>query len=136
MYITLDEIKSRGEAARKHFETKLEVDLAPGIMAVEWIHGYINRNRDIFSEDKQYGWAIAFGYIIGESIISTYGGEWSYREENDQWGISITQIEGWANPIGKTYKFIQGDSADDLVSFFNVIGLAIEKGGFDKLGLK
>lgn len=108
-----------------------EVALDNSTATVEWIEGYISRNRNVFSEERRYGWAVSFGYLIGESIIAVFGGEWSYDEKTDTWGVQIPGC-GWANPIGKTDKFLVSD-ADSVLSFFRIIGAAVEKGGIDKL---
>jgi len=133
MHITLEEIKERGEKIREFMKGKFpEVGFGNNKSTVEWIDGYIHRNRDIFSEEMRYGWAVAFGYLIGEAMNAEYNSEWNYLEKSDMWGIQIPNI-GWASPIGKIDKYLVDDS-DSILSFYEVVGKAIEKGGMDKVG--
>jgi len=132
--MTLDELRDRGERVRVFFNTELQLDLDYDRATVEWLDGYIDRNRDIFSGDKRYGWAMAFGYILGESIVREFGARWVRDEQfGDEWVVELPNGVGKANPIGKTYKHLE-DPNDSVGSFFRVIGLAIEQGGFDKIG--
>jgi hypothetical protein len=132
MHLTLEEIREQGEKIRTFMKGKFpELALDNSTATVEWIEGYISRNRHVFSEERRYGWAISFGYLIGESIIEVYGGEWSHDERTDTWGIKIPNF-GWANPIGKADKFLMSET-DSVLSFFQIIRVAIEKGGIDKL---
>jgi hypothetical protein len=132
MHLTLEEIRESGERIRTFMQGKFpELKLGNSSETVAWIDGYISRNRQIFSEEKRYGWAIAFGYIVGETMITAYGGEWNHDEKSDTWGVKVGNI-GWANPIGKVYKYLTSDT-DSILSFYQVIGTAAEKGGIDKL---
>jgi hypothetical protein len=86
------------------------------------------------SEDKRYGWALAFGYILGESMVRVLGGRWVRDEQlADEWVVELPNGIGKANPIGKAFKHLE-DPTDSVLSFFRVTGLAIEQGGFDKIG--
>lgn len=132
MHLTLDEIREQGERIRAFMKGKfpdLELDNSPETVA--WIEGYISRNRHVFSEERRYGWAISFGYMVGETIIAVHGGQWSHDEKSDMWGVQIPKF-GWANPIGKVDKFLVSET-DSVLSFYSIIGAAIEKGGIDKL---
>ncbi len=95
-----------------------------------WIDGFIGRNREVVTEEYRYGWAIAFGYIIGETLIRECDGAWEYSEEQDEWLVNLGI--GKANPINKTFKYLT-NRADSVASFFRVMKLIVEKGGTDKL---
>lgn len=132
--MTLDELRDRGERIRGHFNRELDISLDYDKHIVEWLDGYINRNRHVFSGDQKYGWAVAFGYILGEAVIRVFGGRWVQDERfADEWVVELPDSLGKANPIGKAYKHLD-DPTDSVLSFFDVIGLAKEKGGFDKIG--
>jgi len=132
MHITLEEVREAGERIRAFMKSKFpEPALDNSTATVQWIEGYISRNRQVFSEEKRYGWAIALGYLVGESIIAVYGGQWSHDKETDMWGVQVPDF-GWANPIGKVDKFLVSEM-DSVLSFFQLIGSAIEKGGIEKL---
>jgi hypothetical protein len=132
--MTLDELRDRGERIRRHFNKELDLSLDYDQQAVEWLDGYINRNRHVFSGDKKYGWAVAFGYVLGEAVIRVFGGRWVQDDRfTDEWVVELGDPLGSANPIGKVYKYLD-DPSDSVLSFFNIIGMAKEKGGFDKIG--
>jgi hypothetical protein len=132
--MTLDELRDRGERIRLFFNADLQLSLDYDRPTVEWLDGYIDRNRHVFSDDKRYGWALAFGYILGECMVKVFSGRWVRDEQfADEWVVELPNGIGKANPIGKAYKHLE-DPTDSVLSFFRVTGLAIEQGGFDKLG--
>ena len=131
MYITLEEIISNGERVAEYLETREQVKLDNNPETIARIETFIGRNRGMLCGEMQYNWAVSFGYMIGQTIIKTYGGEWTYNESMDQWGVMVPSF-GWTNPIGNANKCISSES-DSINSFFEVIGLSIQKGGLDKL---
>jgi hypothetical protein len=132
--MTLDELRDCGENLRLFFNKDLELSLDYDKSTVEWLDGYIDRNRHVFSDDKRYGWALAFGYIVGEALVRAFGGKWVRDEQfADEWVVELPKGLGKANPIGKAYKHLS-DPTDSVLSFFRITGMAIEKGGFDKIG--
>ncbi len=134
--MTLGELRDRGERIKLFFNTDLQLALDYDTPTVEWLDGYIDRNRHEFSDDKRYGWALAFGYILGESIVRVFGGRWVRDEQfADEWVIELPDGTGKANPIGKAYKQLE-DPTDSVYGFFLVTGMAVERGGFDKIGHK
>jgi hypothetical protein len=132
--MTLDELRNGGERIRLFLSEKLQLSLDYDQPTVEWLDGYIERNRHVFSEDKKHGWALAFGYILGEAIVRVFGGTWVRDEEFvHEWVVELPAEIGKANPIGKVYKHLS-DPTDSVLGFFRITGMAIERGGFDKLG--
>lgn len=132
--MTLDELRVRGERIRLLFNADLQLALDYDRPTVEWLDSFIDRNRHLFYDDMKYGWALGFGYILGESIVRVFGGRWILDEQfADEWVVELPNGVGKANPIGKAYKHLE-DPTDSVLSFFRVIGLAIEQGGFDKIG--
>ena len=66
--------------------------------------------------------------------MRVFGGRWVRDEQfADKWVVELPNGIGKANPIGKAYKHLE-DRTDSVLGFFRVTGLAIEKGGFDKIG--
>lgn len=132
--MTLDELRDRGERIRVFFNVELRLALGYDRPTVEWLGGYIDRNRDVLSEDMKYGWALAFGYIVGEAMVRVLGGRWVQDDRfADEWVVELPDGVGKANPIGKAYKHLNSPH-DSVSSFFDLVALAVEKGGFDKLG--
>jgi hypothetical protein len=101
--------------------------------SIEWLDGFIDRNRHLFSEDKRYGIAMGLGYVLGQTIIRDVGGQWEYDEGQLEWLVTVGPPVGQANPIGKAYKHLTGPY-ENMGSMLSVIKLVIERGGWDKLG--
>lgn len=132
--MTLDELRDCGEQIRLAINHDLQLTLDYDAYTVEWIDGYIFRNQDVFSAEKRYGWALALGYILGESMVQVYGGRWVQDEQyEDEWLVELPRGIGRANPIGKAEKCLV-DPSDSIFSFFRIAGVPIERGGFDKIG--
>ena len=132
--MTLEELRDCGERIRVFFNGELQLSLDYDGTTVEWLDGYIDRNRHVLSDDKKYGRAMAFGYIIGEAIVRVFGGRWVQDEQfADEWAVELPNGVGKENPIGKAYKHLN-DPTDSVFSFFRITGMSIEHGGFDKIG--
>jgi hypothetical protein len=108
-------------------------DLTYDDASIEWLEGFAQRNRDVFSEKGRYGVAIGFGFVLGEVMIRTIGGKWEYDEQFREWLVAIGDPVGKANPIGKAYKLLS-DDFESMVSLLRITRLVKEKGGWDKIG--
>lgn len=108
-------------------------DLTYDEASIEWLEGYVQRNKHVFSEEGRYGVAIAFGFVLGEVMIRTIGGQWEYDEKFQEWLVVIGDPVGKANPIGKAYKLLS-DDFQSMVSLLRITRLVKEKGGWDKIG--
>ena len=49
----------------------------------------MERNRHVFSEEGVYGVAVALGYVLGETMVQTFGGTWFYDKE---WRVHIESL--------------------------------------------
>src|SRR5262249_28765069 len=118
--MTLDELRDSGERIRLLFNEHLQLSLDYDEPTVAWLDGYIDRKRHVFSDDKKYGWALAFGFILREAMVRVFGGKW-VRDERfvDEWVVELPEAIGTANPIGKVYKYLY-DPADSVLSFFSI----------------
>jgi len=129
------------EEVRQLGEQLLEIlrDCNPSLdydeQSIEWLEGYIGRNRGSLSEDKRYGWAIGIGYVIGETMIASFGGKWEYDLPQQVWLVAIGPPVGKANPIAKAYKCLSGPY-DSIASMLRITRTVIEKGGWDKIGTR
>jgi hypothetical protein len=123
----LDEIKESGEKLLKKLSRDLNTELSFNKQTIIWLDAYIAGNRDVFSEEEKRNLSYSIGYILGETIILEYGGRWIFSNDFSQWVVDLGSIQ--ANPIGKTQKYLN-DYLDSIESFFNVIGISREDGGF------
>jgi hypothetical protein len=105
-----------------------DLSLSYDRQSLDWLDGYIERNRHIFSEERRYHWAISFGYILGEAIIRAFGGTWEYNQEYAEWMVNVGPSLFIANPIGKVYKHLT-ESCSTMTSYFDVTGMFKERGG-------
>ena len=130
--ILFDEIRKRGELLLEHlkeFYPALGFDEA----SVEWLDGYMDRNRHVFSDEGRYGVALGFGYVLGETMIRLFGGHWEYSADHQEWIVVIGPPVGKANPIGKAYKHLT-QSYESISSMLRITRTVIEKGGWDNIG--
>ena len=97
---TLKSIARNVEWVKNSFSEKLGVELNLDLESVEWIDGYINRNREKLKSDAVNNLSSAFGSFLGETIIEVYCGEWSYNDGN--LGIYFKDNNSWAFPFAKT----------------------------------
>ncbi|HEX8904140.1 MAG TPA: hypothetical protein VF771_04820 [Longimicrobiaceae bacterium] len=130
--MTLEELQERGERIRKYFHDRLGVELAYDRATVEWLDGFIGRNRHLVTDDLLYVWSLALGYILGESVRRTIGGEWEWCDEFREWGVDLGDGVGLMNPIGKVWKFLRSPE-DSVLSFYEVAAMAKER-GWDNIG--
>lgn len=130
--IPFHELKKRGEVLLDHlreFNPMLGYDDA----SIQWLDGYIQRNRHVFSDEGRYGVALGFGYVLGETIIRAVGGRWEYNDDQKEWLVQIGPPVGAANPIGKAYKHLS-DDFESIASMLRITRMVAEKGGWDKIG--
>ena len=99
---------------------------------VSWIDGFIERNREHFA-DKIDRVANQLATVVGECMIAVYGGSWVFNEKQGEWGIDLGTGLGTAFPASKITKHLRNGSEDSVLSFFEVVGVIIQRGGIDNL---
>jgi hypothetical protein len=115
-----EEFRAAAENVVSQLYQDLGVDLNYDEASIEWLDGYINRIRTQLKSDSYPGLASALGAYVGEAVIRTYGGEWAYFENVQQWGIRFEDGNG-AFPISKIYKQLEDGEFDSILSFFTII---------------
>jgi hypothetical protein len=120
MLTRADEYKAVAAQVVSTFRDELGVKLKYDKESIEWLDGYINRVASELQKESVSGLATALGAYLGETIIATYGGAWSYFEQVDQWGIRLENDDG-AFPISKVHKQLEDGPFDSILSFFTML---------------
>ena len=107
------------------FGRDLNVTLAYDEHSIDYLDGYIARNRDAIRERTggQYsGLVNAIGSFLGECIIANYGGQWR-QSGKGAWGVYFENNSA-AFPFAKVQKaFSEGSEGDSIASFYRVAKL-------------
>jgi hypothetical protein len=104
------------------FQRDLEVTLRYDEQSVEYLDGYIARNRQAIREKtggQPMGIVNAIGSFLGECIIANYGGLWK-QSEKGAWGVYFENNSA-AFPFAKVQKaFSEDGHSDSIASFYRV----------------
>lgn len=120
--LTSDDYRIAGQEVATQLQHDLGVELNFDEQSIEWLDGYINRCRESMPKETKPGLAAALGAYVGEAIIKTYGGAWTYNEQTKQWGIKLND-GNIAFPIAKVYKQLEEDEFHSVHSFFTILPL-------------
>jgi hypothetical protein len=117
-----DDFKRLARSLIEMFGQDLDVTLSYNEESVEYLDGYIARNRDTIREKtggKYAGLVNAIGSFLGECIIANYGGEWK-QSEAGAWGVYFDNNSA-AFPFAKVQKaFSEGGQYDSIASFYRI----------------
>ena len=94
--------------------------------SVEWVDGFIERQRGRFPGAEADGLVNVIGAFVGECVIANYGGRW--RESEYGWGVYFDDGNA-AYPFAKVRKqFDNGrEGGDSVHSFYETIGVIFDK---------
>lgn len=97
---------------------------------VEWIDGYINRNREcILADDDELVATInVLAAFVGEAIIRTFGGTWVERE--GEWCVQVNEAI-WACPFAKVAKQFKNGPKESVAGYFTLIPTLLSLPGLD-----
>jgi hypothetical protein len=113
-------IQANAELVIKTFAENNDVKLDYDEKSVEWMDGYIERNRLKWDAETAEKLSNVLGSFLGESIRRNYGGDWRQTEN----GLAIVFSDGnAAYPFNKIGKQIANGSEDSIVSFYKTIGV-------------
>jgi hypothetical protein len=96
----------------------LGVNLRYDQASVEWLDGYIERQRPTLDESSVNGLANSIGSFLGECIIANHGGAW--REAHGTWGIYFDE-ENAVYPFAKVQKHLLNGAGDSILSLYDMI---------------
>ena len=125
-----DKLRQSGENLLQDLNQAFNENLGYNSKTVVWLDQYISKIRETTPEEYDENLAGAIGYILGQSIIEEYAGEWKYDDKYNQWVVDIGKPIGIANPIGKVEKYFF-DYLDSINGFFEIIALVKQNGSFD-----
>ena len=101
-----------------------EVQLDYDEKSVEWLDGYIERNRTDFAEETIEKMTSIFGSFLGECIRRNFGGEWKTSENG--FGIFLS-INDAVYPFAKTEKHLRNGSEDSILGLYKMIPVVFDK---------
>lgn len=110
-----DKIRANAEMVIAHFA---EAGLAYDERSVEWLDGFIERQRERMSPDEAVNISQMLGCFLGECIIENFGGEWQQTEH----GLGVIFSDGNAGfPLNKVEKQFKNGAEDSVLSFYQTI---------------
>ena len=111
-----ESIAANAEIVKKTFgERELDFDER----SIEWLDGYIERNREKWDAGTKVKLGGVLGSFLGECIRHNYGGDWQMTEH----GLAISFDEGNAAfPFNKVNKQIENGAEDSIASFYSTLG--------------
>lgn len=108
-------IAANAELVKNTFEAQ---ELAFDERSVEWLDGYIERNRENWDDQGKKKLSNTLGAFLGECIRANFGGEWEMTEN----GLAITFDDGnGVFPFNKINKHITNGAEDSISSFYSSI---------------
>ena len=119
-----ESIRRNAELVIKTFTENNNVNLNFDAPSVEWIDGYIERNRARWDEQMTESLSAMLGSFVGECIRRNFGGEWQMTE----YGLGIIFSDGnAAYPFNKIKKQIANGAEDSIASFYNTIAVVFNR---------
>lgn len=95
---------------------------------VRAIDAYVEGNRIHWTDEDRERLAVQIGCFVGECAVAVYNAMWSTAAEGAEAGVRLSTGDT-AFPITKAYKLLRTDGEDSLLSFFDVMGSIIARGG-------
>lgn len=113
----LEIIFSNADKFCESIKTAVEVELNFGIEGVRWTDGFINRNRDRWSEENKHLYLYAIGAYFGECLRQRFKGVWVYHQE---FGPGVKHTTGIEFPFNKVRKQISGEDGASILGMYEV----------------
>lgn len=116
----LENIRRNAELVVKIFAEKNNVNLDFDEDSIEWLDGYIERNRENFDEETIDKMSGVLGSFLGECLCRNFGGVW----EESEYGLAVKFADGnAAYPFNKIRKHFRNGAEDSILSFYRTIPL-------------
>ncbi len=111
----IDRIKANAELVIQQFPDQ---ELGYDERSVEWLDGFIERQRLRLEPDKVEGISQTLGSFLGECICRNFDGRW----EENEYGAAVVFKDGNACfPINKVGKQFANGADDSVLSFYQTI---------------
>lgn len=119
-------IQANAELVVKTFAESNDVKLHYDEKSVEWLDGYIERNRLKWDAETAEKLSNVLGSFLGECIRRNYGGDWQMSEKG--YGLGIVFSDGnVAFPFNKIKKQIENGNDDSIAGFYKTIPILFDK---------
>jgi len=113
-------IKANVEVVKTVLAENLEVRLDLDEQSIEWLDGYVERNREFWEPEVKQQHTSILGSFLGEAIVKNYGGQWAYSEGS--LGIDFGN-DTFAFPFNKVAKHIENGAEDSIFSFYKTTSM-------------
>ncbi len=114
----IDRIQANAELVIRQFPDQ---ELGYDERSVEWLDGFIERQRLRLEPDKFAGISQTLGSFLGECICRNFAGRW---EENEHGAAVVFSGDNGGNacfPINKVEKQFANGADDSVLSFYQTI---------------
>ena len=122
------------QVVREHLSGLAGHDLSPGRAGVEFLDGFLERNREQWDDETKAKLAQTAGCYLGAALIAEYGGRW-VRDATlgDSLAVEVTpQLVCY--PLAKAHKHVFDGPGDSVRAFFNSQPLSIASANAGELG--
>ena len=117
-----ENIRKNAELVIMVMGSENDVELGLNAESVEWVDGFIERQRVGADADKMNDLTNSLGSFLGECIRENFGGEWQGTEH----GLGVVFEDGNAVfPFSKTAKHFFNGADDSIYSFYKTIPFII-----------
>lgn len=114
----MENIRRNADLVVKVFAENNNVSLDYDEDSIEWLDGYIERNRENFDEATINRLVSVLGSFLGECVKRNFGGEWAQTEN----GLAIVFSDGnGVFPFSKIEKHFRNGNEDSIFSFYQTI---------------
>lgn len=103
------------------------VELGYDDASVEWVDGFVERQRARGDASLAQGLTNVVGAYLGECIIRNYGGQWR-ADDDGAWGVFF-DTQNAAFPFTKVAKQFANGAEDSIYSFYRTIPIVFGRSG-------
>lgn len=93
------------------------IDFGLNRESVEWVDGFVERQRVRMSPDEFDALPSVVGCFLGACVIEATGARWAHNDEIG-WGL-VFASDNWAFPIAKAQKQFDEGESDSILSFYD-----------------
>lgn len=119
------EIETRKELERLAQLVKTELSLDFDVKSVEFVEGFIERNRGAFVKGESSGLVNSIAAFLGKCIIENYGGDWDMDADSNAICVAF-DAGNKIFPFAKVAKQFENGTEDSVHSFFELIPLVFK----------
>ena len=114
----LKQIKENVDIVKSEMSDRLDVNLDLNGASIEWIDGFIDRNRESFNGKAKETLVSTLGSFLGEAIIKNFGGRWALNRGN----LGIYWVgKLFVLPFVKVLKQMNNGPEDSIYIFYRYV---------------